>query len=1109
MKYGTCLSLLAGLLSLTVPNANTWAQSTAQISGNVTDRSGAVLPGVEVTVTQTDTGLLRSVVSNETGSYVMPNLPVGPYRLEAALPGFRTYAQSGIILQVGANPVINIALDLGQLSETVEVQADAALVETRSTGVGQVIDNLRVTELPLGGRQLTELIIISGAAVGGGTQNTPRNYPTDIISVGGGTNDGLSFMLDGGIHNDPYGNQALPLPFPDAIQEFKVETSAVPAQYGFHAAGAVNVLTKAGTNALHGSLFEFVRNKIFNAQSPFASEKNGLKKNQFGGVAGGPIVSNKLFFFGGYQGTIERSVPLALVAYVPTPQMLSGDWTTFASAQCQGAGALTLRPPFVNNRINPSQFSPAAVVLATKYLPVSNDPCGRVSFGRKRNLDEHFILGRIDFQQSAKNSLFGRYEVAYLDQPSDYDGKTAISASEPDYYRHAKSFVLGDTYSISPNMVSSFRGNVLRTVNDKKLKHDLFSFPDLGVKMPYYPPNTTKQTRLTVTGQFDADMSAAGITNSTVYQLSDDLSWVRGNHQIGFGAVHIHNMMNYTSSTQAVGAFNFNGAALLNPLADLMLGMANTFTQSRITNQYYRQNFLATYLQDTWKATSRLTVNAGLRFEPFFAPYDSGGKGAFYSRERFDHGIKSTIYPNAPAGIYFQGEGGIPDSLAMTSSAWKHFAPRLGIALDPNGNGLMIIRAAYGIFYDAPHLHQYGGRRDTAPKGAQIVVNSPSFDDPWASFPGGNPFPIPLDKSSPFPLAGRYTIFPWEMKKPYINQWNLSIQKQFGANWLITGNYIGSNVIHMMYRYEANPAVFVPGVGDASRNCFLDGVRVPYTVNPGAACSTTGNTNSRRVLNLANPAVGQYYANIAYGDDGATRTYNAMVLQLYRRRARGLTIQANYTWSHGIDDGYNDVIQNSGGQTQERRRANRGNSELDRRHNFNMSTVYEMPQFSHQGARILASGWQISGIVRILSGPYLTISSGTDTALTGTDDRRPNQVLASPYAATKTIDQWFNPAAFARPATGTYGTMGGRNVVGPGSIRIDMGLTRKFRVREKQTLEFRAEAFNMPNHFNPPIPEVNLNSSVFGKSVPGGAGAPLGFSAGQERIMQMALKYVF
>jgi carboxypeptidase family protein len=1109
VKHRIWLSLVAGLLSLAVPHANVWAQSTAQISGNVTDRSGAVLPGVEVTVTQTGTGLVRSVVSNETGSYVMPNLPVGPYRLEATLPGFRTYAQTGIILQVGTNPVINVVMEIGQLSETVEVQSDAALVETRSTGVGQVIDNLRVTELPLGGRQLTELIIISGAAVGGGTQNTPRNYPTDIISVGGGTNDGLTFMLDGGIHNDPYGNQSLPLPFPDAIQEFKVETSAVPAQYGFHAAGAVNVVTKAGTNEFHGNVFEFVRNKIFNAQSPFATEKNGLKKNQFGGVLGGPIVSNKLFFFGGYQVTIERSVPLALVAYVPTPQMLAGDWTTFASAQCQSAGALTLRTPFINNRIDPAQYSPAAVVLATKYLPTPTDACGKTSFGRKRNIDEHLIVGKMDWQPSQKHSMFGRYEVGYLDQPSDYNGKTAISASEPDYYRHAKSFVLGDTYSISPAMVSSFRGTLLRTVNDKALKTDLFSFPDLGVKMPFYPANTKKQTRLTVTGQFEADMSAAGITNSTVYQLSDDISLVRGGHQLGFGAMHIHNMMNYTSSTQAVGAFNFNGAVLGNPLADLMLGRSNTFTQSRVTNQYYRQNFLGLYLQDTWKATSHFTVNAGLRFEPFFAPYDSAGPGAFYSRARFDQGLKSEIYPNAPAGIYFQGEGGIPKTNAMTSSVIKHFAPRLGLAWDPKGNGFMIVRAAYGIFYDAPHLHQFGGRRDTAPKGAQIVVNGASFDDPWASHPGGNPFPIPLDKNSPFPLAGRYTVFPWDMRKPYINQWNLSIQKQFGANWLIAGNYIGSDVIHMMYRYEANPAVFVPGVGDANRNCFLNGVRVPYTVNPGAACSTTGNTNARRVLNLANPAVGQYYANIVYGDDGATRTYNAMVLQLQRRRARGITIQANYTWSHGIDDGYNDVIQNSGGQTQERRRTNRGNSELDRRHNFNMSIVYDTPQFANSAARHILGGWQVSGIARILSGPYLTIASGADTALSGTDERRPNLVLASPYATNRSANQWFNPAAFVRPPNGEYGNMGSRNVVGPGSIRIDTGLTRKFRIRENHTLEFRAEAFNMPNHFNPPNPEVSLTSSVFGRSVPGLGGAPLGFSAGQERIMQMALKYVF
>src|SRR5256712_8307407 len=351
-------SLLGGLF-LCLCSSIAWGQSTAQINGTVTDQSGAVLPGVEITATQTETGLNRSIVSNETGSYVLQNLPVGPYRLEAGLPGFRKFAQTGIVLQVGSNPVINISLAVGQVTDTVEVQADAALVETRATGVGQVIDNVRVLELPLNGRQVTELIILSGAAVGGGGQNTPRNYPTDIISVGGGSNDGLTFLLDGGVHNDPYGNQALPLPFPDALQEFKVETSAVPAQYGYHAAGAVNVITKSGSNEFHGSLFEFVRNRIFNARNTFATERDGLKRNQFGGVIGGPVVQNKLVFFGGLQTTLQRSDPKGNTTFMPTPQMLAGNWTTYASAACQSGGAVPLRAPFGTGGFSPNTTDPA------------------------------------------------------------------------------------------------------------------------------------------------------------------------------------------------------------------------------------------------------------------------------------------------------------------------------------------------------------------------------------------------------------------------------------------------------------------------------------------------------------------------------------------------------------------------------------------------------------------------------------------------------------------------------------------------------------------------------------------------------------------------------
>src|SRR3989441_754823 len=432
-----------------------WGQSTAQVSGTVRDQSGALLPGVELKVTQTATGLERSVLTNETGSYVLPNLPIGPYKLEASLGGFRTFTQTGIVLQVNANPVLNIVLQVGQVAETVEVQADAALVETRSTGVGQVIDNVRVMELPLNGRQVTELIILSGAAVGGGGQNTPRNYPTDIISVGGGSNDGLTFLLDGGVHNDPYGNQALPLPFPDALQEFKVETSAVPAQYGFHAAGAVNVVTKSGSNEFHGSLFEFVRNRIFNARNTFATERDGLKRNQFGGVIGGPIVKNKLFFFGGLQTTFQRSDPKGNTTFIPTPQMLAGDWTTYASAACQSGGGLTLRAPFANNRIDPASFSKPAVELMRRMNATTIDGCGRVLFGRKTNAEEWLPVAKVDYQVSQKQSLFGRFELARLDTPSDYDGQTVISIANPNFYRRMKSFILGDTYSLSPAMVGS------------------------------------------------------------------------------------------------------------------------------------------------------------------------------------------------------------------------------------------------------------------------------------------------------------------------------------------------------------------------------------------------------------------------------------------------------------------------------------------------------------------------------------------------------------------------------------------------------------------------------------------------------------------------------
>ena len=355
----------SGLAVVLVTAGAAWAQAgaTAQINGTVRDSSGGVLPGVDVTVTQTDTNFTRSTVTDEGGNYILSNLPIGPYRLQASLSGFRAFQRTGIVLQVNANPTIPIELAIGALAETVSVEAATPLIETRSPSIGAVIENERIEELPLNGRQATDLIVLAGAAVapGGGANASTRAMQGGVgIAVAGGQTFGVAYLLDGAMHNNPYDNLNLPVPFPDALQEFRLETSTTNANNGMHSGASVNMVTKSGTNLFHGDLFEFVRNHRFNAKDPFARVVNGervsdgLSRNQFGGTFGGPIATDRVFFFGAYQGTVLRQQPADVFAFVPTAQMLAGDFTTFASAQCNATGNRTLGAPFVNNRIDPA-----------------------------------------------------------------------------------------------------------------------------------------------------------------------------------------------------------------------------------------------------------------------------------------------------------------------------------------------------------------------------------------------------------------------------------------------------------------------------------------------------------------------------------------------------------------------------------------------------------------------------------------------------------------------------------------------------------------------------------------------------------------------------------
>src|SRR3984893_9494972 len=370
---------------LVITSVLLWGQaaSTAQVNGVVRDSSGLAVPGAAIKAAQTATGAVRTVVSGPDGAYVLANLPIGPYLLEVTKEGFTKYVQTGIVLQVDSNPTIEIPMKVGAVSEQVTVEAGAAQVETHSTSIGQVVTNQQIAEMPLNGRNPIELVFLAGMAnsPGNGAINTVRNYPTVVVSVAGGQGNGVAYLLDGAIYQDPYNNLSLPLPFPDALQEFKVETSALTAQYGYHSGASVNAVTKSGTNQFHGDLFEFLRNREFNARDAFAPTRDTLKPNQFGGTIGGPVKKDKLFFFFGYQRTSQRSDPSQNTAFVPTAAMLAGDFTTFASPACQGGKQVTLNPAlgFTNNQISPALFNPVTLNIE-KTLPVSPNPCGRTLY---------------------------------------------------------------------------------------------------------------------------------------------------------------------------------------------------------------------------------------------------------------------------------------------------------------------------------------------------------------------------------------------------------------------------------------------------------------------------------------------------------------------------------------------------------------------------------------------------------------------------------------------------------------------------------------------------------------------------------------------------------
>ncbi len=1105
------LILIVSILS----SVTGWAQATAQLSGTVRDQSGAVLPGVEVTATQTETGVVRTTVTNETGSYSLPNLPLGPYRLEAALAGFRTFVQMGMVLQVNANLAINPVLAVGQVSEQVEVQANAALVETRNAGVGQVIENQRILELPLNGRSVTDLITLAGGAVQTATArfNTGgSNLPW--VSVGGGVGFGTSYTLDGAPHNNYINAAAMPVPFPDAVQEFNVETAGLSAE---NAKGSgVNMVTKSGTNAFHGNLFEFVRNDLFNARQYFSQTGSTLKRNQFGGTIGGPLVPNRLFFFGGYQGTLLRQDPASSRAFVPTRAMLvDGDWTAFNA--CSGINLN--RGGFVNNRIDPSRYAAPALEVVRRINLTPDNPCGEVRFSQRSISDEHQYVGRTDYKVSDKHSLFGRFVINKFNQPhaGEANPNESILAyadrgggiNGNGYKNLIHSYALGSTYLISPAAVQQFRLSVNRVASNLTSPKG-FTQCEIGIRMACTP-----NSYFDVTGAFTLGtrLPQGDHWRATTYGLSDDMNLLRRNHQMAFGIQANQGRQFEDAHFFGVGWMQFRGFATGSPMADFMTGQVSLFYMAGKINASPRQTTLALYATDSWKLTPRFTLNYGLRWEPGLPQSMQNGRIYSFDYNRFLQGTKSTVFNNAPPGLYYPGDPGFI-GLTATETKWWRFAPRVGFAWDVNGDGRTSFRASYARNYEVLSGIWKEDWVAAAPWTNLTILQSVPMADPWSTTPGGDPFPLNLGVNARFNPGGTYQVNPTDVDMPRMDSWNVNLQRQFGQNWMVSASYLGSYASKIWAQQVINPAVYIPGVGNANGNCFRNGAVLPFTVSPGTPCSTTGNTQNRRRFFLERPQDGPIFGAVTTVNTGAATNYQGMLLSL-ERRVGNLVVSGNYTWSHCIGD-FADL--NSAGPATDETLTNpanpksdRGNCDSDRRHVVNWTTVATMPQFANPTARRLASGWRLSGIYRISSGAPLNITSGQDNALVGTTNQRADQVLASAYGdrSGRPGTNYLSRTAFAVPAAGTFGNVDRNSLRGLKTWSFDLSLSRLFRITESQRIEVRAEAYNVTNSFRPVDPTTGA---------PGSAGRLVNLSSGtfgvirdsmDPRILQFAMKYLF
>jgi len=1114
LRFPLALMVLLFTLSVGIPARLANAQATnAQIVGKVADQTGAAIPNAKIDVQNTGTGLDRTVTTLASGEYVIPSLPVGSYSLKVVATGFKTYSQSGIDLEGGQQARLDVSLQVGNTTETVEVSADAVQVDTGSGTLRTEVDSTQIEELPLNTRDTLQLITL---VPGVGDATLPaavvnqRSGPT--FSVNGSRINGSEVSLDGAIFVTALYNRPANLPNPDSIGEFSLLTNSYGAEYGHASGGAFVAISKSGTNAFHGSVWEFLRNDALNARNWFTvapQPKPILKQNQFGVAGGGPILRNKAFFYATYEGLRIHQVTLFNLATI-TPAQFGGDFSLVAAqlhdpykATCgtngngPGTGTTACNYTAANgyagyNQIPQSEWDPMSVAFTGPYIPVANTNLNTPSASYVSQvaapISGNQYTVRLDYNTTKHDQTYVRFfhmndsavtpppYATYL-SPTDYD-----LYSEPNWGTTVR-----DTHTFTPNLIGDFGFSDTNIQTTGTPEGTIVTAAQMGAQYSTGGYNVSPQ--VTVSGVTSFGSGNPWFENSALKQADAKLSWVQGKHLWQFGATGLREAeeINWIS-TNSSGNPTFSGAETGNNWADYLIGKPISFGQ--YTPYYGNEHSvsLGFYAQDTYKISTRLTLNLGVRYDALFPWREIELDSA--SVVLTNPTYQSTRFPTAPPGLSFPGDPGIPAGTIFMDKS--DFAPRLGFSYDVFGDGKTAIRGGYGIFYNAPGAITLANEIEAPPFEPELVFTPNTFSNPYGGTGYTDPFPYPYlnpGKNPYFVFPAQYYAPDPSLKNAFVQQYNLNVQHEFPKDFMVQAGYVGSQGDRLWDGYQANAA--------------------PYS-----AGGTAGNAQARR------PFLPQYYGGITRIASIGYSNYNSLQVTARKRLSAGYTMQLAYTYSKSLDAGsYADA---DGGTAQNPVSPIVGEyarSDFNQKQLFRLNGVWNLPKFEKLGfLRYGLGGWEVSGIMSYSSGYPFSVTTGSAAPWLGAGrdigSLRLNLTGTAPCTGCGSKDSWttlgsgyfFNKAAFASPllAPAVYGTFGnsGRNTfTGPSSFNTDMSLVKNFSLlpRENSKLQFRADLFNLFNNVNFNSPTTSLSSSAFGKIT----------SAQNPRQIQLAVRLTF